>query len=86
MYLTQLYFSENTPNQILHVLITLILWSKLSTLLLANILPYTISGPSHPKKYLIGINVSQQMFNHENFLTYTTTTTTVLSGDVTSHA
>ena len=28
MYLTQLYFSEDTPNQILHILSTLLLWSK----------------------------------------------------------
>ena len=28
MYLTQLNFSEDTPNQILHMLLTLILWSR----------------------------------------------------------
>ena len=28
MYLTQLYFSEDTPNQILHIMSTLLLWSK----------------------------------------------------------
>ena len=28
LYLTQLYFSEDTPNQILHILSTLILWLK----------------------------------------------------------
>ena len=28
MYLTQPYFSENTPNQILDMLSTLILWMK----------------------------------------------------------
>ena len=28
MYLTQLYFSDNTPNQILHILSTLLLWLK----------------------------------------------------------
>ena len=43
MYLTQLNFLEDTPNQILHMLSTLILWSKISTLLLASMLPYTIS-------------------------------------------
>ena len=47
MYLTQPQFSEDTPNQILHMLSTLLLWLKLSTLLLTNILPYTISWPSH---------------------------------------
>ena len=28
MYLTQLYFSGNTPNQILHIMSTLLSWSK----------------------------------------------------------
>ena len=28
MYLTQLYFWDNTPNQILYILSTLLLWSK----------------------------------------------------------
>ena len=28
LYLTQSYFSDNTPNQILHLMGTLILWSK----------------------------------------------------------
>ena len=28
MYLTQSYFSDNTPNQVLHIMSTLILWSK----------------------------------------------------------
>ena len=28
MYLTQLYFSDETPNQILHIMGTLISWSK----------------------------------------------------------
>ena len=28
MYLTQQYFKEDTPNQILHMLSTLLLWSK----------------------------------------------------------
>ena len=28
MYLTQPYFSDNTPSQILHVMSTLLLWSK----------------------------------------------------------
>ena len=28
LYLTQSYFSDNTPNQILHLMSTLILWSK----------------------------------------------------------
>ena len=54
MYPTQLNFSEDTPNQILHMLSTLILWSKLSAVLVASILPYTISWLSHPKTYLIG--------------------------------
>ena len=27
-YLTQFYFSDNSPNQILHILSTLLLWSK----------------------------------------------------------
>ena len=49
MYLTQLYFSENTPNQILHIMSTPLSWSKISTLLLVNILPYTISWPLHER-------------------------------------
>ena len=28
LYLTQVYFSDDTPNQILHIMSTLILWSK----------------------------------------------------------
>ena len=28
MYLTQSYFSDNTPNQIVHIMRTLLLWSK----------------------------------------------------------
>ena len=28
MYLTKSYFSDNTPNQILHIMSTLLLWSK----------------------------------------------------------
>ena len=28
MYLTQLYFLDNTPNQILHIMSTLLSWSK----------------------------------------------------------
>ena len=47
MYLTQLNVSEDTPNQILCMLSTLILWWKVSTLILANILPYMVSWPSH---------------------------------------
>ena len=49
MYLTQLYFSDNTSNQILHIMSTLLLWLKDSTLLLVNILPYTISWQLHEK-------------------------------------
>ena len=47
MYFTQPYFKEDIPNQILHILSTLLLWLKVSTLLLVNILPYMISQPSH---------------------------------------
>ena len=43
LYLTQSYFSDNTPNQILHMMSTLQLFRKHSTLLLVNILPYMIS-------------------------------------------
>ena len=43
MYLTKSNFSDNTPNQILHIMSTLLLWLKDLTLLLVNILPYTIS-------------------------------------------
>ena len=54
MYLTQLNFTEDTPNQVLHILSTPILWLKLSTLLLANILPYMSSWPLHLKIYPVG--------------------------------
>ena len=49
LYLTQSYFSDDTPNQILHLMGALILWLKHSTLLLVNILPYTITWPSREK-------------------------------------
>ena len=49
LYLTQSYFSDDTPNQILHLMGTQILWSKTFTLLLVNILPYMITWPSHEK-------------------------------------
>ena len=49
LYLTQSYFSDNTPNQILHLMGTLILWTKTFSLLLVNILPYTITWPSCEK-------------------------------------
>ena len=51
MYLTQSYFSDNTPNQIIHIISTptLLLWSKISALILVNFLPYTISWRLHPK-------------------------------------
>ena len=45
LYLTQSYFSDNTPNQILHLMGTLILWSKTFYTNMANILPYTITWP-----------------------------------------
>ena len=54
MYLTQLNFTEDTPNQVLHILSTPILWLKLSTLLLTNILPYMSSWPLHLKTYPVG--------------------------------
>ena len=43
LYLTQSYFSDDTPNQILHMMSTLQLFRKHATLLLVNILPYMIS-------------------------------------------
>ena len=49
IYVTQQYVSEGTTNQILHMLSTLLLWSKVSTLLWVNILPCTISWPLCPK-------------------------------------
>ena len=49
LYLTQSYFLEDTPNQILHITSTLLLWSKDSTLLLVNFLLYMISWPLHEK-------------------------------------
>ena len=49
LYLTQSYFLDNTANQILHLMSTLLLWSKDSTLLLVNILPNTITWPLHKK-------------------------------------
>ena len=49
LYLTQSYFLDNTPNQILHLMSTLILWLKHSTLLLVSNLPYTITWPFYKK-------------------------------------
>ena len=43
MYLTQSYFSDDTPNQILHLMSTLLLWSKRFYTTIVNIQPYTIS-------------------------------------------
>ena len=43
MYLTQLYFSDDTPNQILHLMSTLVLFSKRFYTTIVNILPYVIS-------------------------------------------
>ena len=42
-YHTQPYFLDNTLNQILYIMSTLLSWSKNSTLLSVNILSYTIS-------------------------------------------
>ena len=49
LYLTQSYFSDDTPNQILHIISTLLLWLKDSTLLLVKILPYMITWQLHNK-------------------------------------
>ena len=54
MYLTQPYFLDNTPNQILHIMSTLLSWLKDSTLLLVNILAFMISWPLHEKTYFGG--------------------------------
>ena len=54
MYQTQLNFSDDTPNQILRMLSTQILWSKLNTLLSVTILPYMISWPSHKMSEFYG--------------------------------
>ena len=50
MHLTQLYFSDNTPNQILHLMRTLL------TLLLVNILPYMILGHHTRRPNLKGVS------------------------------
>ena len=79
-------FLQNTPNQILHMLSTLILWSK--TL-------YTTSG-QYPTLYDFLAITQDELFLWENhldnpnacmgetktFLTYTPTSTLVLRGDV----
>ena len=49
MYLTQSYFSDNTPNQILHILSTLLSWLKIFYTTIGQYLPYMISWPLHPK-------------------------------------
>ena len=45
LYLTLSYFSDDTPNQILHIMSTLLLWSKRFYTTIVNILPYMISWP-----------------------------------------
>ena len=87
LYLTQSYFSDDTPNQILHLMITLILWSKTF---------YTTIG-QYPTLYYLAItredlicweyhldNPNTRV--NQNFLIYTTISTCVLGGGVASHA
>ena len=81
MYLTQLYFSDNTPNQILHILSTLLLWMKNFLHHYSSIsYPILFLGHHTQRKITLELlpNVSQQMSETENFMTYTTTTITVL--------
>ena len=88
LYFTQPNFSEDTPNQILHMLGTLILWSKTFYTTIGQYPTLYDFLAIAPKDISLGIlpNVSNQMSETEYFLTYTTTSTFVLRGDVTSHA
>ena len=70
------------------MLSTLILWSKsFYTTIGQNPTLYDFLTIT-PKTYPIGIlpSISQQMCETKYYLTYTTTTITVLRGDVASHA
>ena len=50
MYLTQLYFSDNTPNQILHITSTLLLWSTFLHYYWSISYPIQVPG-HHTQKY-----------------------------------
>ena len=54
MYLTELYFLEDTPNQILHMLSTHLLSMKTFYTTIGQYLTL-YSWPLHMKKYHIGI-------------------------------
>ena len=47
VHITQLIFLEETLYQIMHMLSTLLLWSKNFYTTIANILPYRIPWPYH---------------------------------------
>ena len=89
LYLSQSYFSDDTPNQILHIMSTLLLWSKTF---------YTTIG-KYPTLYdFLAITREDQIHweyhldnpissvNPRIFSIYTTTPSIVLWGGVTSHA
>ena len=88
LYLTQSYFSDDTPNQILHVMSTLILWLKTF---------YTTIG-QYPTLYdylaIMREDLIRWEYHLDNpntsvnpiiFLIYTNTPTCVLRGGVASH-
>ena len=88
LYLTQSYFSDDTPNQILHIMSTLILWSKTF---------YTTIG-QYPTLYDYLAIMREDLicweYHLDNpntsvnpiFSLYTTISTCVLGGGVASHA
>ena len=89
MHLIQSYFSGNTPNQIIHIMSTLLLWSKrfYTTIgqhpTLYNFLAITQEDLIQWEYHLDNPNMS---VNLKFFLINTTTPTTVLWRGVTSHA
>ena len=86
LYYTEPLFLEDTANQILHMLTTLILWLKsfYNTIgqypTLCNFLAIAPEEISHWNYYLMYHN---NCVKPNIFLTYAITTTTVLMGDVT---
>ena len=88
MYHTQPYFLDNTPNQILYIMSTLLSWSKFLHYYWS--ISYPIQFPNHRTQRYNTIellpNISQLMCETKTFPIHTITTTTVLWGDVTSHA
>ena len=89
MYLTHLYFLDSTPNQIQHIMSTLLSWSNRFYTTIGQyptLYDFLAITPEDITHLNLLPNVSQQMWETENCLTYSTTTTCVLGGGVASHA